>query len=85
MTRSLSTTSDRAAGGLLGSLLIGFLGAATMAGLMLASGQGVLMALLVYSLSGALLMVAAAAAQQLIAAATLHTGRHRRSAIDITA
>ncbi len=56
-----------------------------MAGLMVASGHGILLALLAYGLSGAVLMVAAAGAQQLVAAATLRPGRDARRGFGLNA
>lgn len=53
-----------------GPLLLTLLGAAAMAALTLASGHGLLLAFLAYSLSGAIFLVAAAAGRIAIEAAT---------------
>jgi hypothetical protein len=69
MHHSSANSSHRAAGSPLGAILFGFFGAATMATLILATGHGLVMAFLAYSLSGALFTVAAAAGRLVLNAA----------------
>ena len=68
MTHS-AKTPNRVSGSPFGPVLIGFAGAVGLALLMLATGHGLLMAFLAYSLSGALCLVAGAAGRSLVEAA----------------